>query len=66
MHMNSIRRHRLRAGLTQAELALRAHISQPALSQIERGITRPKLDTLKRIAKILGRRVELVGPRDVI
>jgi transcriptional regulator with XRE-family HTH domain len=35
--------------MTQAELAQRAHISQPHLAQIESGKIDPQLGTLKRI-----------------
>lgn len=54
-----IRRLRKRAGLTQTELALRIGVTQPALSQIEKGRTSPKLDTLADIAEVLDCEIDL-------
>jgi len=45
---------RTKKGLTQAVLAEKADISIIFLSSIERGTKYPKVDTLARIAKILG------------
>jgi transcriptional regulator with XRE-family HTH domain len=64
--VNAIKRHRRKLGLTQAELAHRAGITQAALSQIESGHVSPRLDTLRRLAAALGHRLELVGPRDCV
>ncbi len=44
--------------LTQAEVAARLGISQPALSQLESPRARPRRATLLRLAKALGVRVE--------
>ena len=44
--------------LTQAEVAERLGISQPALSQLESPRARPRRATLLRLAKALGVRVE--------
>lgn len=41
-------------GLTQAEVAKRMEISQPALSQLESNQARPRRITLQRLAKALG------------
>jgi len=49
-----LRRHRLAAGLSQAELAERAGLSRRGVSDIERGIIRaPHQDTLARLAEAL-------------
>jgi transcriptional regulator with XRE-family HTH domain len=45
-----IREHRLRARLTQAEVAERACLSNEFVSKIERGVTAPSVVTLCRIA----------------
>lgn len=44
-------------GLTQAEVARRMGITQPALSQLESPSARPRRATLARLAKALGVRV---------
>lgn len=46
----ALRRRRLEAGLTLRDLAERAGVSASFLSQVERGLTRPRLSTLQRIA----------------
>ena len=46
-----IRRVRIDAGLTQAELALAAAISQPKLSAYERDVITPQPQTLARIIR---------------
>lgn len=48
-----IRLHRERADLSLRRLADRAGISNPYLSQIERGIRRPSAEILKRISRAL-------------
>jgi len=45
-------------GLTQAEVAQRMGITQPALSQLESPEARPRRATLKRLAEALGIAVE--------
>lgn len=50
-----LRAYRVRAGLSQAELAERASLTVSAISQLERGVrTRPHLHTLRQIADALG------------
>jgi len=49
-----IRRARLAQGRTLKTLAADAGISHPFLSQLERGLARPSMATLDRIAKALG------------
>jgi transcriptional regulator with XRE-family HTH domain len=55
---------RRRAGLTQAELAIRAHTSQPAIAGYERARTMPDLATLFRLVEACGLelRLELTEP----
>lgn len=50
---NSIRLIRKKLGLTQQEMADKCHLSQTALSQIENGLKRPSLKTLKKICTTL-------------
>jgi len=58
--VNRIRYCRLRAGLTQEELAARAGISQPALARIESGRVIPRIDTVERILRACGMTLEAV------
>ena len=48
-----IRMVRLALRMTQAELAERAHVTQPHLAEIERGRIDPQVSTLKRIFEAL-------------
>lgn len=48
-----LRRLRLKAGLTQKELARRAGVSQSLIARIERGDINPRLSTLRRIMEVL-------------
>jgi transcriptional regulator with XRE-family HTH domain len=50
----SIRARRRALGLTMQEVAKASGISQPFLSQIERGLARPSMRSLDRIAQTLG------------
>lgn len=47
---------RLKVGLTQTELARRLGTKQPAISRLERGLSRPSLTTIRKIAKVVGGR----------
>jgi predicted transcriptional regulator len=58
--VNPIRFARLRAGLTQHELAKLAGISQPGLARIESGRVTPRLDTAERILRACGMTLEAV------
>lgn len=58
--MRSLRFYRLRAGLTQEELARRAGISQPALARIESGRVTPRIDTAARLLRECGMSLEPV------
>ena len=48
-----IKQARLKSGVTQAELAKRLGVTPQAVSQYERGIKKPKLETLRKIALAL-------------
>jgi transcriptional regulator with XRE-family HTH domain len=45
---------RVRAGLTQRELAKRVGTSQPAIAKLEQGTTNPTIDTLTRCLAATG------------
>lgn len=49
-----VKEARLRAGLTQAELARRAGTSQPTLARYERGAVVPSIATLERLLAACG------------
>jgi DNA-binding XRE family transcriptional regulator len=46
--------YRAAAGLSQGELATKADLSPKIVSNIERDLARPKADTLRRLASVLG------------
>lgn len=46
-----------RAGLTQKELAAKSGLTQSNISNIEKGSTRPTIDSLKKIADATGKRL---------
>ena len=52
-------RARLRAGLSQAELAVRMRTSQSTIARLESGQTLPSTKTLLRFAQATGSKVEL-------
>src|SRR5512146_826 len=49
----SIKKKRIKLGLTQSELAARAHVSQPLIARIESGDVDPRLSTVKSIITAL-------------
>jgi len=51
---SAVRAARLRAGVSQVELAERAGTSQPSVARLERGQVSPTVMTLDRIARALG------------
>ena len=55
----SLRWARHEAGLTQAELARRARLSQAMIAKVESPGYRPSLDVLEKVAAALGRRVRV-------
>jgi transcriptional regulator with XRE-family HTH domain len=50
----NVARRRARRGWTQAALAARVRLHRVSLAQIERGTSRPSLQTLERLARALG------------
>ena len=61
-----IRSARVRAGLTQAELAERAGVTQPVVSRAESPGANPRYATLDRLVRAAGARLELsVRPVDM-
>ena len=50
----NIKNLRLKAGLTQVELAKKMHVDQAAVSRWESGETKPLKKSHKRLAKVLG------------
>jgi len=52
--MNKIKDYRQKANMSQVELAKRAQISRPHLSNIENGEAQPTIDVALRIADALG------------
>ncbi|MFN3948912.1 helix-turn-helix domain-containing protein [Microbacterium sp.] len=58
-HLRGLRKAR---GLTLTQLAEAAELSHPFLSQLERGLARPSMASLERLARALGTsRVELIA-----
>src|SRR6266540_1190453 len=53
---------RLAVGLTQAELAARVGTTQSAIARLESGSVAPTIETLSRLADMLGLRFE-IAPR---
>ena len=55
----TLKQHRLRAGMSQAELAGRLGTSQSYVARLEKGeIANPKLDRLRQISRVLDINVE--------
>ena len=54
-----LREARLRQGVSQRALALRARTSQDAISRIERGVESPTLERLSQLLLVLGQRLQL-------
>jgi transcriptional regulator with XRE-family HTH domain len=52
-----LREARLRHGISQRRLALRARTSQDAISRIERGVEQPSLERLNHLLMVLGERL---------
>jgi predicted transcriptional regulator len=51
---------RTRAGLTQAELALRMHTTQSVVARLESGRVRPSTSTLRKYAAATGSRLKIM------
>lgn len=50
---------RMRAGLTQEELARRMHTTQAVIARLESGGTKPSTRTLERLAEATGSRLRI-------
>lgn len=50
---------RLDEGLSQEELAARAGLRQSVISRIENGESKPRIETVNKIAKALNRKVKI-------
>lgn len=57
-----IRRHRKAAKLSQLQLAEMAGVGKTVVFDIEKGKETIKLDTLKKILKVLNIKVQLISP----
>lgn len=53
---DTIRRHRLAAGLSQERLALQAGVDRTSVSNIERDLKSPTVDTLIRLCRVMNAR----------
>jgi transcriptional regulator with XRE-family HTH domain len=51
---------RVRAGLTQEEVAERMHTTQSNIARLEAGRTQPSTRTLKRFAHAIGSRIKII------
>ncbi len=54
-----VRTLRRRHGLTQAQLAIRAGTTQTAISRLESGARSPTVETLRRLALVMGEDLRL-------
>ena len=59
-----IKRARIEAGWSQADLAARLGTRQPVVSRWERGLDEPRISTLARVMRALGRSLVLVAEPD--
>ncbi|MEK7447391.1 MAG: helix-turn-helix transcriptional regulator [Patescibacteria group bacterium] len=50
---------RIKNKMSQTELAEKAHTRQPVISRIESGNANPRLQTIEKIGKALGKKVSL-------
>jgi len=57
-----IRDARRAAGLTQAALAARLGVSQSAIAKLEREGCNPTVETLDRVLRATGHRLQLIAP----
>lgn len=55
---NTLREHRLRLELTQAELAERVGVSRKTINTVENGVFTPSATLALKLARALGVRVE--------
>jgi ribosome-binding protein aMBF1 (putative translation factor) len=57
--MQALSDARKKLGLTQQQLAQRTKINQADISKIEKGISNPSLNTLKKLAKGMNMRLQI-------
>lgn len=57
-----LRKARLAAGLSQAQLAHRARTSQSAIARYERAVSTPSLSTIERLLRACGQPLRLTTP----
>jgi transcriptional regulator with XRE-family HTH domain len=57
--ISAVAKARLRAGLSQAQLAKRMKTTQSAVARLESGRSRPSTRTLSRFAKATGHRLKI-------
>lgn len=50
---------RIKNKMSQAELAKKAETAQPVISRIESGTANPRLDTIEKVSKALGKKITL-------
>ncbi len=58
---DELKKHRKMLGLTQAELARKAGVSQPLIARIEAGDIDPRLSTISKIVDVLKRKEVVVN-----
>lgn len=58
-----LRDARVRHGLTQTQLAIRARTSQAAISRIERGLVSPTVETLQKLLAMVNEELALDARR---
>ena len=58
---NAIIKARISKKMTQTEVAEKAGVSRTVIARLESGTTNPTLDTLSRVAGVLGKELRLVG-----
>lgn len=56
-----ILRARLNKKLTQTELAKKAGVSQVIIARLESGTSNPTVETINKVAGVLGKELKLVG-----
>ncbi len=58
---NELIRARLGKKMTQTELAEKAGVSRVVVARLESGTTNPTIETVNRVAGVLGKELKLVG-----
>ena len=57
--LEAMLKDRIEAGLTQAEVAARAGTTQSAIARLEGGSVSPTVETLRKYAKAVGKRLKV-------